>query len=325
MNKKDKENKVTKCWSCESDGVKLYNPIINKFYDIDNNISQLIKEIWNAGIHLIHICGHNWQEYPSPDIDCIWFSFGSEKHYENFLNCVTIGLKSDSEQFKRIIGISSEYNWRHRIQICPDTYFEEVKNKSEYSLPIDIRFPSLDYKFVLKAMEKYNKINKFNCKKDNDDMKSDYKYKTTIFYEYIDNLAKLSMGDNMEIYNLSTKSNFNVNRNMAEFAREMWNAGIDTHDNRRHIYNNRDIVNMLMCYPKDILQLLWKIFGHMENKKEMDKIVLRWKLKIIKNPVIKNGKVEKFYTYYSIKFDYSDYEAILDLVRKDTSDQNTNS
>jgi len=84
------EDKDLKCWSCENEAVRLYNQVLDKFDDIDENIFQLVREIWKANIHLMHICGHNCRSHFDYEFDCIWFSFGSGDDYEKFINCITI-------------------------------------------------------------------------------------------------------------------------------------------------------------------------------------------------------------------------------------------
>jgi len=214
------------------------------------------------------------------------------------------------------MGTSHKHNWYHRIHIQPDTYFEDAQNRSKYALHIDIRFPSLDYQSILNSMINYNK--------NNNPKPFDYYSKNVSFYKYVDDLAEIDIENCVSISNSFMDMNFNVNKTMVPLALEMWNAQVNAHNYKQYTdtnYNN--VINVILCYSEDIVQLLWKIAVKMENKEVMDNVIKKWKLKILKKPTFKNnGSLKMCCVYYSIDFYHSDYEVIIDLLRDNIDSDN---
>lgn len=145
---------------------------------IDKNIVELIKYIWKANIETLNSCENNRPK------NYIWIQFAGEKDLKKFLNILFIGIDYHNDIYQRacvkcyyrINDWIYHINWEgfSRGEIdginsknktdSENNYILDSCNKSceivDLFFGISLRFPNVDYLWVLNQIKKYVKSKK---------------------------------------------------------------------------------------------------------------------------------------------------------------------
>lgn len=136
--------------------VKLQH-FTNYDIDIDKNIAELVKYIWQCRIDTDCSCENNVPR------GYIWICFSTSNDAERFLKIVT---KDDdgSELYARILdGIpgTTPNAWIYDLNIVDRDYDEESgRLYNELYISVSIRFPQSDYEWVCEKFREYLSQNK---------------------------------------------------------------------------------------------------------------------------------------------------------------------
>lgn len=128
--------------------VLVYDDNIKLTIAIDENIAELIKYIWMAGISTISSCEDN------VPIGYVWILFQSSNDLNRFLNIVFIGTEFGGSN-TYFSGDEIKKNWIYTCSI--DTFPIEEDNIKDIEISMSLRFPRSDYKWVLKRFKQYFK------------------------------------------------------------------------------------------------------------------------------------------------------------------------
>lgn len=148
--------------------VNLYYKHWNNTIEIDVGIAPLIYEIWKAGIHTNNCCEANMSAHEAVDekdpecqVDYIWICFDGDRHLHKFLTIVFNNIDEDGQIYKRAFNISgnNRFRWTYDIHIDNDNDdFTNYDDDFPREINNSIRFPDIDYQFILNKFHEYNEI-----------------------------------------------------------------------------------------------------------------------------------------------------------------------
>ncbi|WP_347839603.1 hypothetical protein [uncultured Draconibacterium sp.] len=156
---------ITELIPVKHETVKVYNPEFHEFIEIDKEIAELIKALWEKGIVTYNSCQEN-----KPGI--IWIDF---PYYdgETFLNILC--SRHYDHIYESIVLANYQSEWR--LDVVPNDLSEfinendevETEGPPEIVLSLSIRFPKKDYPEVLKRIKQWEPTNRTHKegKKDN--------------------------------------------------------------------------------------------------------------------------------------------------------------
>lgn len=121
--------------------LNLYYKVTDKMIDIDENIADLIQEIWKADIKTENSCESN---VPA---DYIWIQFSDNDSLIKFIDIVSTNIEKGDLFYRMLCSIGIDA-W----DIKRNFYRSNNVLEENYS----IRFPKKDYDYVLGKMKEYN-------------------------------------------------------------------------------------------------------------------------------------------------------------------------
>ena len=134
--------------------VNIYSPFENEYISIDEEISDLIKVLWTAGIDTDNSCQDNPTGF-------IWLEFASVDNAERFINLIRKPLYKSEPNFadwlfSRIEGGEGKQlkPWKHKAILKDSGHLldDEYHSKQPEYYSISIRFPKEDYREVIRLL-----------------------------------------------------------------------------------------------------------------------------------------------------------------------------
>lgn len=141
--------------------ISVYNPFYKKYMKIDEEIVDLIKEIWSAGIQTNNSCQDNVPK------GFVWISFTNSLEVQKFLKIIFEGLSTEDNKYRdvSIRGLYSRYyypkSWKYDIIFYAWTPTDEDEDEDDETVldidhSVSIRFPTEDLEFVYNRLFTHN-------------------------------------------------------------------------------------------------------------------------------------------------------------------------
>lgn len=131
--------------SKQHETVKTYDPRTRRWYNIDKNISELLQNMWYAGIRTSLSCEDNVPK------TYIWISFPADSDLRKFLNIVFLGDSHDIPTFNRALGGSEDYEntWRYTtvqyVEMSNTDSSSDLTDTESVESISDPDYPDTDY------------------------------------------------------------------------------------------------------------------------------------------------------------------------------------
>jgi hypothetical protein len=121
--------------------IAILNPFNGETCELDEEIFELIDELWKANIITVMSCQNNVPE------DYIWIQFDNGEHMDKFIEILTRGRDMTDDLTTRITRRNIAKNWMYDHQY----YF-----KTSIEIVVSVRFHKDDYEEVLKRFKIHN-------------------------------------------------------------------------------------------------------------------------------------------------------------------------
>lgn len=133
--------------------IRLLNPKIKEYIDIDKGISSLIESLWLNDISTVNSCENN-----NPN-NFVWIEFYSSDDLEKFISIVFTDANEDEEIYERAFYPSRTDRWYYDIFSLhiPD-------GNPPVCVCISLQFPQKDYDFIVKKLKDNLKNKGIPCK-----------------------------------------------------------------------------------------------------------------------------------------------------------------